>query len=174
MSDTKSGYYVEFCRGSWQKHGDAKAEHEKGPAVYYGSITEGQAIELDGIVRRFLDALTTETVVSDTTNTPSEIAARLKELRDALPNKEWSLMRIPGQALYDIVQMMPAIIAALESAAAPAVGQGSPFGRDADWVLAMADALGHDSGYNVPIVPEAEPFRKLFAEIRAAPERGKE
>jgi hypothetical protein len=41
------------------------------------------------------------------------------------------------------------------------------FERDKDWILAMADALGMQSGFNVPIVPEPEPFRKLFAEIRA-------
>ena len=38
--------------------------------------------------------------------------------------------------------------------------------RDKDWILAMGHALGLNSGFNVPIAPEAEPFRKLFAEIR--------
>jgi hypothetical protein len=37
--------------------------------------------------------------------------------------------------------------------------------RDRDWVLAMAAALGSDSGFSVPLVPEAEPFRKLFASL---------
>ena len=37
--------------------------------------------------------------------------------------------------------------------------------RDTDWVLAMGAALGTDSGHYVPIVPEVEPFRKLFAAL---------
>lgn len=38
--------------------------------------------------------------------------------------------------------------------------------RDRDWLLAMADALGTGSGYRVPLVPESEPFRELFAVVR--------
>lgn len=30
----------------------------------------------------------------------------------------------------------------------------------------MADALGTGSGYRVPLVPESEPFRELFAVVR--------
>jgi hypothetical protein len=38
--------------------------------------------------------------------------------------------------------------------------------RDMAWILAMGHALGLGSGFSVPIVPKAESFRKLFAEIR--------
>jgi hypothetical protein len=41
--------------------------------------------------------------------------------------------------------------------------------RDTDWVLAMAEALGTDSGYSVPIVPTADAFRELFSAIRSTP-----
>jgi hypothetical protein len=37
--------------------------------------------------------------------------------------------------------------------------------RDRDWILAMGDALGLDSGFSVPIIPETAPFKKLFADI---------
>jgi hypothetical protein len=43
----------------------------------------------------------------------------------------------------------------------------SPLGRDADWVLAMGEALGMNSGYSVPIVPTPEAFRRLFDAVRA-------
>jgi hypothetical protein len=46
--------------------------------------------------------------------------------------------------------------------------------RDTDWVLAMAEALGTDSGYSVPIVPTAEAFRELFAAIRSNPPQQQE
>jgi hypothetical protein len=46
----------------------------------------------------------------------------------------------------------------------------SPHGRDADWALAMAQALGTNSGYSVPIVPDADAFRKLFDAVRASQE----
>jgi hypothetical protein len=46
--------------------------------------------------------------------------------------------------------------------------------RDTDWVLAMAEALGTDSGYSVPIVPTAEAFRELFAAIRSTPPQQQE
>lgn len=39
--------------------------------------------------------------------------------------------------------------------------------RDADWIWAIAQALGTDSGFNVPIVPDVEAFRKLFEAVRA-------
>ena len=39
--------------------------------------------------------------------------------------------------------------------------------RDRDWILAMGHALGLDSGFNVPIVPRVDPFKQLFAAIRA-------
>lgn len=39
--------------------------------------------------------------------------------------------------------------------------------RDRDWILAMTAALGSDSGFKVPIVPEAEPFSDLFAAMTA-------
>ncbi len=38
--------------------------------------------------------------------------------------------------------------------------------RDRDWILAIGHALGLDNNYQVPIAPEVEPFKKLFAEIR--------
>jgi hypothetical protein len=44
--------------------------------------------------------------------------------------------------------------------------------RDRDWILAMAEALGTDSQYTVPIVPSVEAFRTLFAAVRAAPQAG--
>lgn len=37
-----------------------------------------------------------------------------------------------------------------------------------DWVLAIAHALGLNRGFNVPIVPSVEEFRKLFAAVRAS------
>ena len=40
--------------------------------------------------------------------------------------------------------------------------------RDRDWILAMGHALGLDSGYEVPIVPEPEPFKRLFAALKPA------
>ena len=43
----------------------------------------------------------------------------------------------------------------------------SPLGRDADWALAMAGALGTDSGFSVPIVPSVEAFRMLFDAVRS-------
>jgi len=46
----------------------------------------------------------------------------------------------------------------------------SPLGRDADWALARAKALGTDSGYSIPIVPSVEAFRELFAAVRSTPE----
>lgn len=46
--------------------------------------------------------------------------------------------------------------------------------RNTDWVLAMAEALGTDSGYSVPIVPTAEAFRELFAAIRSTPPQQQE
>lgn len=49
----------------------------------------------------------------------------------------------------------------------PFQGESELMKRDRDWVLAMAYALGVDSGFNIPIVPEPAPFRTLFAEIRA-------
>ena len=39
--------------------------------------------------------------------------------------------------------------------------------RDRDWVLAMAYALGTDSGHDVPIVPKIEPIKALFDAVRA-------
>lgn len=53
----KVGYYVEFARGSWAKKGDEKSERFPGPAVYYGSVSKEQSIELELIVRTFLDAV---------------------------------------------------------------------------------------------------------------------
>ena len=37
--------------------------------------------------------------------------------------------------------------------------------RDTDWILAMASALGPDSGFRVPIVPTPEAFKELFAAL---------
>lgn len=51
--------------------------------------------------------------------------------------------------------------------AALATKASSPLGRDADWALAMAEALDSDSGYSVPIVPSPDAFRALFAAVRA-------
>jgi len=49
--------------------------------------------------------------------------------------------------------------------------------RDVDWILAIGHALGLDSGYYVPVVPEVQAFKNLFAEIQkqamiAAQEKG--
>jgi hypothetical protein len=44
----------------------------------------------------------------------------------------------------------------------------SELGRDHDWILAMAAALGTNSGFSVPIVPTKEAFEALFADIRQA------
>ncbi len=44
--------------------------------------------------------------------------------------------------------------------------------RDRDWILAMAAALGTDSGFHVPIAPTKEAFAQLFAAVRGvAPPR---
>lgn len=40
--------------------------------------------------------------------------------------------------------------------------------RDVAWVLAMTEALGADSGYTIPVVPDAQAFRNLFALLRLA------
>ena len=53
---------------------------------------------------------------------------------------------------------------ALRSEAQPVASK-----RDTDWILAMGAALGMDSGFSIPIVPEVEPFRQLFAALRASP-----
>lgn len=37
--------------------------------------------------------------------------------------------------------------------------------RDSEWVWAMAQALGTNSGLSVPIVPDVEAFRKLFEKL---------
>jgi hypothetical protein len=42
--------------------------------------------------------------------------------------------------------------------------------RDKDWILAMAAALGANSGFAVPIVPTVEAFKALFHDIRAGRE----
>lgn len=39
--------------------------------------------------------------------------------------------------------------------------------RDRDWVLAIGHALGLESGFMVPIAPEVEPFKELFAAVRS-------
>jgi hypothetical protein len=54
----------------------------------------------------------------------------------------------------------------IDRLAALTVPPGSPLGRDADWALAMGAALGTDSGYSIPIVPEPQAFRQLFDAIR--------
>jgi hypothetical protein len=41
--------------------------------------------------------------------------------------------------------------------------------RDTDWILAIGNALGLDSGYMVPIVPKPDLFKDLFAKIREQP-----
>lgn len=38
--------------------------------------------------------------------------------------------------------------------------------RDRDWILAIGAALGFESGFNVPIIPDVRPFQELFAAIR--------
>ena len=53
---------------------------------------------------------------------------------------------------------------ALRSEAQPVASK-----RDTDWILAIGAALGMDSGFSIPIVPEVEPFRQLFAALRASP-----
>lgn len=40
--------------------------------------------------------------------------------------------------------------------------------RDKDWILAMAEALGSDSGFVIPIVPEARLFEELFEAVGKA------
>lgn len=49
----------------------------------------------------------------------------------------------------------------------PAGGPDWDAKRDLEWILAMAEALGTNSGLSVPIVPDVEAFRKLFEEVRA-------
>jgi hypothetical protein len=46
--------------------------------------------------------------------------------------------------------------------------------RDQDWILAMADALGHDARLSIPIVPEPKAFKALFRELRQAAEQARE
>ncbi len=38
--------------------------------------------------------------------------------------------------------------------------------RDRDWILAIGHALGMESGFDIPIIPEVEPFKHLFAQVR--------
>ncbi|GMV18617.1 MAG: hypothetical protein AMXMBFR56_68410 [Polyangiaceae bacterium] len=49
----------------------------------------------------------------------------------------------------------------------PAGGPDWDAKRDLEWILAMAQALGTDSKFNVPIRPDVEVFRKLFEQVRA-------
>jgi hypothetical protein len=49
----------------------------------------------------------------------------------------------------------------------PATPRSEPPDRDKDWVLAMAHALGLDSGFEIPIVPEVEVFKRFFASLRS-------
>lgn len=60
-------------------------------------------------------------------------------------------------------------LAKIIAAALQAAAEEARADRDRDWVLAMGRALGWDSGFEVPIVAEVEPFKRLFAAIR---ERG--
>lgn len=53
-------------------------------------------------------------------------------------------------------------------AAAPSLTVGERAEPAADWVLAMAKALGMDSGFRIPIVPDVEAFKDLFAAVRAS------
>lgn len=49
----------------------------------------------------------------------------------------------------------------------PAGGPDWDAKRDLEWILAMEQALGTDSKFNVPIRPDVEVFRKLFEQVRA-------
>ena len=55
-----------------------------------------------------------------------------------------------------------------EAAAAIRELHGKLQDRDRDWILAMGHALGLKSGFDVPIVPEVEPFQRMFAAVREA------
>jgi hypothetical protein len=57
-------------------------------------------------------------------------------------------------------------------AALDAIEGGSPHGPDVDWTLAMAAALGTDSRFQVPIVPNADAFRELFKAVRERVQAG--
>lgn len=76
----------------------------------------------------------------------------------------------PGPTQYSFAHhpLIESAMAALSAGQAtePVAERGSPCGNDADWVLAMAGALGTDSGILVPIVPSREGFRQLFDEVR--------
>lgn len=80
-----------------------------------------------------------------------------KELAEAAPFR-----------VSDVVEVDLEVKATQETTG-PFAGESASQKRDRDWILAMAAALGTDSGFNVPIVPEAEPFRDLFAAVRAQP-----
>lgn len=72
-----------------------------------------------------------------------------------------------AKALLANPQFIQAVITTYrETRAVEALSETSPLGRDADWALAMAQALGADSNYEVPIVPDPDAFRKLFNNIR--------
>lgn len=84
------------------------------------------------------------TIVLGEGYTPTEAAnAFIETLRDALPSKA------ENDKLKERIEELEA----------------SNARRDRDWVLAMASALGTNSGFSVPLVPEAAPFRKLFAAL---------
>ena len=71
----------------------------------------------------------------------------------------------PGTAIVPLyAAAQPSVPAAGNAQGA---GKNEPHDRDKDWVLAMAYALGLDSGYEVPIVPEVEVFKRFFAALRA-------
>lgn len=87
-------------------------------------------------------------------------ALQIERAYSHLPSSEF-----PGPPT-DLVARMRAKAANLLTSPVETPKASSPFGRDADWVLAIGHALGLDSGYEVPIVPEPEPFKRLFAEVR--------
>jgi hypothetical protein len=51
---------------------------------------------------------------------------------------------------------------------APAVEAKPTAERDRDWILAISNALGLDSGHRVPIVPSVDEFKRLFADVAAS------
>ena len=100
-----------------------------------------------------LDALEAEKLRSKGPGTPhARLSWLLKELQRIFPD---CCSEFSSEAPE------PKYIAAIERLRAELAN------RDRDWVLAMASALGTNSGYMVPIIPEPKPFEELFAAIIA-------
>ena len=86
---------------------------------------------------------------------------------------EWFVENYPGPTtiISDPKWHAPKVFRAAERALRAGVAQPESEAveeRDRAWILAMGHALGLNSGYEIPIVPEIEVFKRFFAALRAA------